>query len=349
MKFVDEVTLFVQSGSGGNGCLSFRREKHCAFGGPDGGDGGLGGDVIVESVEDLNTLVDYRYMRHFRALKGGNGGGCRRSGCGGKDVVLKVPVGTAGFFVGEEEEALFRFRSSGERYVLARGGCGGRGNASFKTSVARAPRWTTSGEEGEEFEVVFRLSLVAEVGIIGWPNAGKSTLLRSLSCARPKVGSYPFTTLYPVLGMYEEGGVLGSRILLMDIPGLVCGAHRGVGLGTRFLRHVRGSEVLLHLVDGTSERPVERWRMVREELLSFDEGLGEKWEVVGITKSDLLEAGREALIVEEFRRAGVSDVVSICARSGSGLEELVGLLKKHLKKKGSSREGVLSGWSPLYR
>src|SRR4051794_27955136 len=276
MKFLDQAKVYVRSGDGGRGSVSFRREKFIEFGGPDGGDGGRGGDVWVEAVDGLNTLIDYRYHQHFKAKTGGHGMGKQRAGANAPDLVLKVPAGTQIFE--EDNEALIAdLTRVGERARLARGGNGGFGNAHLKSSTNRAPRRANPGEEGEERWVWLRLELIADAGLVGLPNAGKSTLLAAVSAARPKIADYPFTTLTPGLGVVKVGT---QSFVLADIPGLIEGAHEGQGLGTRFLGHVERCAVLLHLIDVTADDPVQAYRAVRQELKEYGAGLDKKAEIV---------------------------------------------------------------------
>src|SRR4249919_2118815 len=280
MKFLDEAKVYVRSGDGGNGCVSFRREKFIEFGGPNGGDGGRGGDVIVEVVDGLNTLIDYRYQQHFKAKSGRGGMGKDRHGANGDDIVLKVPAGTQ---VYEEagETLLADLTDVGQRAVVARGGKGGFGNAHFKSSTNRAPRHANPGQPGEELTIRLRLKLIADAGIVGLPNAGKSTFLAAVSAARPKIADYPFTTLNPQLGVAETDG---REFVLADIPGLIEGAHEGSGLGDRFLGHIERCRVLLHLIDGTGEHAGEAYKTVRAELEAYGQGLEDKHEILALTK-----------------------------------------------------------------
>jgi GTP-binding protein len=319
MKFLDEAKVYVRSGDGGNGCVSFRREKFIEFGGPNGGDGGKGGAVIVEAVEGLNTLIDYRYQQHFRAKNGGAGMGKDRHGADGADVVLKVPAGTQ---VYEEDGAtlLGDLTRVGARAVLARGGNGGFGNAHFKSPTNRAPRRANPGQPGEERTIRLRLKLIADVGIVGLPNAGKSTFLAAVSAAKPKIADYPFTTLHPQLGVVE---IDGREFVLADIPGLIEGAHEGAGLGDRFLGHVERCRVLLHLVDGTSEHAGEAYKSVRAELQAYGARLSEKPEVVALNKADVLtseEIRRQAL---RLKRVAKAAPLIISAATGAGVPEVL--------------------------
>src|SRR5690606_32173333 len=284
MKFLDQAKVYVSSGQGGPGAVSFRREKFIEFGGPDGGDGGRGGDVWVECVDGLNTLIDYRYSQHFKAKTGGHGMGKQRNGAKGADVVLRVPVGTQ--VLEEDNETLIAdLTEVGERVLLLQGGNGGFGNLHFKSSTNQAPRRANPGLPGEEKWIWLRLKLIADAGLVGLPNAGKSTFLAAVSAAKPKIADYPFTTLHPNLGVVE---IDGRGFVLADIPGLIEGAHEGVGLGDRFLGHVERTRVLLHLVDGTQDDPAEAYRVVRAELAAYGHGLGDKTEIVALSKVDAL-------------------------------------------------------------
>nr|WP_321524237.1 GTPase ObgE [uncultured Cohaesibacter sp.] len=284
MKFLDQAKVFVRSGDGGAGCISFRREKYIALGGPDGGDGGKGGDVIVECVNGLNTLIDYRFKQHFKAETGVHGMGRNRNGRNGKDIVLRVPVGTQ-ILEEDNETILADLTEEGQTYVLAKGGNGGFGNTHFKSSTNQAPRYANPGLEGQEMYVWLRLKLIADAGLVGLPNAGKSTFLSSVSSAKPKVADYPFTTLHPNLGVV---GIDTREFVMADIPGLIEGAHEGLGIGDRFLGHVERCRVLLHLVDATQENYLDAYRIIRGELEAYDQGLGEKDEIVALTKIDSL-------------------------------------------------------------
>ena len=346
MKFLDEAKVFIRSGDGGNGVVSFRREKFIEFGGPDGGDGGRGGDVIVECATGLNTLIDFRYRQHFKAARGGHGMGQNRSGAKGADVVVRVPVGTQ-ILDASKEHVVADMAEPGQRIVLAKGGDGGFGNAHYKTSTNRAPRKFTPGWQGSERWLWLRLKLIADVGLVGLPNAGKSTLLAALTRARPKIAAYPFTTLHPNLGV---AGTDGEELILADIPGLIEGAHQGAGLGTRFLGHVERCPVLLHLVDGTFEDVALAWRTVRRELKAYGAGLARKPEIVALNKCDALtpEAIAEkrlALAQARFGRRAKEkqdEIAVISGVAGTGLTALVRALhavaraKKKTGKKASA-------------
>lgn len=284
MKFLDQVKIYLQSGKGGNGSCSFRREKFIEFGGPDGGNGGRGADIVIEAVENLNTLIDYRYQQHFRAEPGHHGSGRNRTGADGKTLVLKVPVGTQ-ILDDDKETLIVDMIEPGQRFIIAHGGDGGFGNAHFKTSTNQAPTKTIPGWDGEELWVWMRLKLIADAGLVGLPNAGKSTFLAAVTRAKPKIADYPFTTLAPQLGVVY---VHDQEFVLADLPGLIENAHEGAGLGHRFLGHVERCEVILHLIDGTSEDVSEAYTTIRNELEQYGAGLGEKPEVVGLNKCDAL-------------------------------------------------------------
>jgi len=285
MKFLDQAKVYIRSGNGGNGCVSFRREKFVEFGGPDGGNGGRGGDVWAECVGNLNTLIDFRYQQHYKAGRGKDGEGRNRTGANGKDVTLKVPPGTQ-IFADDNETLLADLTEPGERVLLARGGNGGFGNAHFKSSTNQAPRRTNPGQPGTEMTIWLRLKLIADAGLVGLPNAGKSTFLAAVSAAKPKIADYPFTTLHPNLGVVKIDDI---DFVLADIPGLIEGAHQGVGIGDRFLGHVERTRVLLHLVDGAGEDPARDYRVVRHELAAYEAGLTDKPEIVALSKCDAVD------------------------------------------------------------
>jgi GTP-binding protein len=284
MKFLDEAKVYIASGAGGNGCIAFRREKFIEFGGPSGGDGGRGGDVVIEAVNGLNTLIDYRYQQHFKAQSGEPGMGKDRHGANGKDVVLRVPIGTQ-VYEEDGETLLGDFTTIGQRVTISKGGNGGFGNAYFKSATNQAPRRANPGQPGEERVIRLRLKLIADGGIIGLPNAGKSTFLATVTAAKPKIADYPFTTLHPQLGVVR---VDEREFVLADLPGLIEGAHEGVGLGDRFLGHTERCRVLLHLIDGTGEDAGADYKTVRTELKAYGQGLAEKPEIVVLTKIDSL-------------------------------------------------------------
>src|SRR4051812_3056459 len=319
MKFLDEAKVYIRSGDGGNGCVSFRREKFIEFGGPNGGDGGKGGDVIVEAGDGLNTLIDYRYQQHFRAKNGRAGMGKDRHGANGADVVLKVPAGTQ-VYAEDGETLLADLTEMGQRAVLARGGNGGFGNTHFKSSTNRAPRHANPGQPGEELTIRLRLKLIADAGIVGLPNAGKSTLLASVSAAKPKIADYPFTTLHPQLGVV---GIDGREFVLADIPGLIEGAHAGSGLGDRFLGHVERCRVLVHLVDGTAENAGHAYKTVRAELEAYGGGLAEKAEVVALNKADAITPDDLKQQVARLKRAAGRTPLVVSAATGADVPEVL--------------------------
>ena len=321
MKFLDEAKVFIKSGDGGNGCVAFRREKYVEFGGPNGGDGGRGGDVVIECVEGLNTLIDFRYRQHFKAGRGQHGMGKDRTGARGADVVLKVPAGTE--ILDEDKQAqLADLTHAGDRVVLARGGDGGFGNARFKSSTNRAPRRADPGWPGEERWIWLRLKLLADAGLVGLPNAGKSTFLATVSRARPKIADYPFTTLYPHLGVVY---VDDREFVLADIPGLIEGAHEGAGLGVRFLGHVERCRALLHLVDGTQEDVAAAYRTIQAELAAYGAGLDRKPEILALSKCDALSADETAERRQALEAASGRPVAVLSSLSRQGVD---GLLRK---------------------
>ena len=347
MQFLDSAKVFVRSGDGGNGCVSFRREKYVEFGGPNGGDGGRGGDVIVECVANLNTLLDFRYQQHFKAKKGGNGMGSNRTGAKGADVVLKVPPGTQ--ILDDSGEVLIAdMTEPGTRRVLLHGGNGGFGNAHFKTSTNQAPRRANPGQPGEEMYIWLRLKLIGEAGIVGLPNAGKSTFLSVVSRAKPKIADYPFTTLHPNLGVVRFGGL---DFVLADIPGLIEGAHEGAGIGDRFLGHVERTAVLLHLVDATANEPLEAYRIVRSEMQSYGAGLDDKPEVLALSKADAVDAAElseKTLALEA--EAGVKPL-HVSAVTGQGVPEVLAALARKVEAMRESENPASmprtgQGWQP---
>jgi GTP-binding protein len=323
MKFLDQAKVYIRSGDGGAGCLSFRREKFIEFGGPDGGDGGRGGDVVVECVNGLNTLIDYRYQQHFKAKTGGHGMGKNRSGAAGSDVVLKVPKGTQ-VFDEDNETLLADLTEIGDRAVLAKGGNGGFGNAHFKSSTNQAPRRANPGLPGEERWIWLRLKLIADAGLVGLPNAGKSTFLSRVSAARPRIADYPFTTLHPQLGVV---GIDGREFVLADIPGLIEGAHEGAGLGDRFLGHVERCRVLLHLIDGTCEHAGKAYKTVRNELVAYGHGLADKREIVALNKADALTQEDLTQQKARLKRAAKQTPLVISAATGKGVTEALRTLR----------------------
>ena len=320
MKFLDQAKIYIRSGDGGAGSVSFRREKYVEFGGPNGGDGGRGGDVWAEAVENLNTLIDYRYQQHFKAKKGEHGMGKDRTGADGEDVVIKLPVGTE-ILEMDRETVIADLTEPGQRVLLAEGGNGGWGNARFKSSINQAPRRANPGAPGEERWIWLRLKLIADAGLVGLPNAGKSTFLAAVSAAKPKIADYPFTTLHPNLGVVEYAQK--ARFILADIPGLIEGAHEGAGIGDRFLGHVERCETLIHLVDATGEDPAGAWRTVRHEIEEYGGDLAGKPEILALNKIDALDA--ESI---EEASAALEAVAGVKPRlvsgvSGEGVTELL--------------------------
>jgi len=354
MHFLDQAKIFVRSGAGGPGAVSFRREKFIEYGGPDGGNGGKGGDIIFESIAGLNTLIDFRYTQHFKAQRGIPGAGKDRTGAGGKDLVIRVPVGTQVISEPDEEgnsKLLADFTKVGERRVFLRGGDGGRGNASYKTSTNRAPRQHGTGWPGEEMWVWLRLKLLADVGLVGLPNAGKSTFINAVTNTKAKVGAYPFTTTKPQLGVVSHKG---REFVVADIPGLIEGAAEGAGIGDRFLGHVERCRVLLHLIDANGDDPVDAMRIVCTELEAYGEGLDEKPQIVALNKGDLLDAELMADIAAELKAAGAEAVFSISGATGDGVPALLDALVERLGPVGADGgtkiEADESGdkpWSPL--
>ena len=345
MKFLDEAKIHLKSGDGGNGCLSFRREKYVEFGGPNGGDGGKGGDVVFEAVEGLNTLIDFRYQQHFKAERGHSGEGRDRTGRDGQDLVIKVPAGTQ-VLAEDKETVLADLTEVGQRKVLLKGGDGGFGNAHFKTSTNRAPRRHTPGWPGEEGWVWLRLKLIADAGLVGLPNAGKSTFLSAVSRARPKIADYPFTTLHPNLGVVE---VHGTEFVIADIPGLIEGASEGAGLGDRFLGHVERCRVLLHVVDITQDDLAGAYRTVRRELEAYGGGLADKPEVVALSKIDAFDEELRQAQLEDFREATGIEPLLLSGISGENLEAVLSTLLRHIKdtkKAEAEAEREEEAWQP---
>jgi GTP-binding protein len=346
MKFLDEAKVYIRSGDGGNGCVAFRREKFIEFGGPSGGNGGRGGDVVIEAVDGLNTLIDYRYQQHFKAQKGENGMGKDRHGAGGKPIVLKVPVGTQVF--DEDKETLIHdFTTLGEKFVLAHGGNGGFGNAHFKSPTNRAPRHANPGQPGEERWIWLRLKLIADAGLVGLPNAGKSTFLAAVSAARPKIADYPFTTLHPQLGVVSADG---REFVLADIPGLIEGAHEGAGLGDRFLGHIERCRVLLHLVDATSEHAGRTYKTVRAELEAYGGNLADKIEIVALNKIDAVDADQLKKQKDRLRRAAKKTPLLLSGATGKGVKEALYALAEVIGDKQvtskAKRAAEAEPWSP---
>ncbi|MCE2509580.1 MAG: GTPase ObgE [Alphaproteobacteria bacterium] len=343
MRFLDQAKIHIQSGRGGDGCVSFRREKYVEFGGPDGGDGGRGGSVFGEAVAGLNTLIDYRYQQHFKAESGKGGAGKGRSGRAGKDIVLKLPVGTQ-VFEEDNETLIADFTIPGERVLLLAGGDGGRGNTRFKSATNQAPRRAEPGRESRGQWLWIRLKLLADAGLIGLPNAGKSSLLSAVTRARPKIADYPFTTLKPMLGVVYAGA---EEFVLADIPGLIEGAHKGAGLGDRFLGHIERCRVLLHLVDGTCEDVAGAYRTVREELSRYGQGLADKKEIVALNKCDLLTPEEIALRKAALDQASGRKAYTISAVTRAGLDAVLAKLLTEIRSgKDETVAPQAEAWSP---
>ena len=342
MKFLDHARVEIRSGAGGAGCVSFRREKFVEFGGPDGGDGGKGGDVVVEAVDGLNTLIDYRYQQHFFAKNGQHGSGSQRTGKSASDVVLRVPVGTE--ILEEDGETLVAdLTRVGQRVTLARGGNGGWGNLRFKSSTNQAPRNANPGQEGVERTLWLRLKLIADAGLVGLPNAGKSTFLAATSNARPKVADYPFTTLHPGLGVV---GIDGAEFVMADIPGLIEGAHEGKGLGDAFLGHVERCAVLLHLVDGTSETLAEDYLVIRHELEAYGAGLAEKPRLVGLNKIDALAPEEADAAAAALEAAAGMRIYRLSGATGQGVPEVLRALRAAIVAVRHPAEPADGSWQP---
>ena len=315
MKFIDEAKVFVKSGDGGDGCLSFRREKYIEFGGPDGGNGGKGGDIVVVGTKSLNTLVDYRFKKHFKAKKGRSGSGRNRTGASGEDLTLKLPLGTE-ILINDE---IIADVTSDDKIILFPGGRGGKGNINFKSSTNRTPRKTTPGEKGYESDIVLRLKILADVGLVGFPNAGKSSLLRKISAAKPKVADYPFTTLEPKLGVVRAND---DEVVVADIPGLLSGAHKGNGLGFQFLKHIERCKSIIHLIDVTNEDIFNEYKTICEELDKYDQSIKKKKKIIALNKCDLITDSQIKKIKKDFENELQNNVYMISAISGYGIEKI---------------------------
>ena len=326
MKFLDQAKIYIKAGNGGSGSASFRREKFVEYGGPDGGDGGDGGSIIVESDRNLNTLIDFRYAQHFKAQNGKPGSKRNKTGGNGKDLILKVPTGTQ-IYEEDNNTLIYDFTKNKEKYLVASGGRGGLGNVRFKSSTNRAPRKKTNGKIGEEFWIWLQLKVIADVGIIGKPNAGKSSLLAALTRAKPKIANYPFTTINPNLGVaYYDG----KEITLADIPGLVEGAHKGIGLGDKFLRHIERCKILLHLIDLSEDDLINSYKKIKLELSEYDKNLGKKREIIFFNKSDLLKKDNIERKMKEFKSKvkAKSEVISVF--SNKDIQKVKKLLIKNV-------------------
>jgi GTP-binding protein len=348
MHFLDQAKIYLRSGAGGAGAVSFRREKYVEYGGPDGGNGGKGGDIVFEAVPGLNTLIDFRYAQHFKAPRGAGGAGKNRTGGGGDDLIIKVPIGTQ-VLDEEREQLLADLTTPGERLVLLRGGDGGRGNASYKSSTNRAPRQHGPGWPGEERWVWLRLKLLADAGLVGLPNAGKSTFINQVTNTEAKVGDYPFTTLRPQLGVVRHKA---REFVLADIPGLIEGAAEGAGIGDRFLGHIERCRVLIHLIDIAGRDPVEAMQVIEDELAAYGAGLADKPRLVALNKLDLADAELTASYAAELGAAGAAQVFPISAATGEGIEALLDAVLARLPEPGPAPGadpdgGPVGDWSPL--
>ncbi len=357
MHFLDQAKIYVSSGQGGPGAVSFRREKYIQYGGPDGGNGGKGGDIIFEAVEGLNTLIDFRYAQHFKAPRGKGGAGKNRTGAGGDDLRIKIPVGTQ-ILSEDKEHVLIDFTREGQREIFLEGGIGGRGNASYKSSTNRAPRQHQPGEPGEETAVWLRLKLIADAGLVGLPNAGKSTFINKVTNANAKVGAYPFTTIHPQLGVV---GHKGREFVLADIPGLIAGAAEGAGIGDRFLGHIERCKILIHLIDATGDDPVQAWKTISRELEEYGSGLSEKPQILALNKADLLDGDLMDAISDDLRAAGATDILSLSGATGAGMENVLNKVleavgeNSSIEKKEQQADGYVmddeteetKDWSPL--
>lgn len=349
MKFLDQAKIYIKAGDGGKGCIAFRREKFVEFGGPNGGDGGDGGSVYIEAVENLNTLIDFRYQQHFKAQKGQQGMGSEMTGYKGEDLIIKVPVGTE-IVADDGETVIADMVKKGERFLIAKGGKGGLGNARFKSSTNQAPRFATLGTEGEEIWVWLRLKIIADVGLIGLPNAGKSTFLSSVTSARPKIADYPFTTLHPHLGV---AWINNKELVIADIPGLIEGAHEGIGLGDRFLKHVERCSVFLHMIDATSEDVASTYQTIRKELELYNPKLSAKPEVVALNKCDALDEKQIKEKLQELKKVCNKQIFTVSAVARQGLNECLNVLDKYITRENRSKSvenksgDERKPWSPL--
>ncbi len=325
MKFLDQAKIYIKAGNGGSGSASFRREKFVEYGGPDGGDGGDGGSIIVQSDRNLNTLIDFRYAQHFKAQHGKPGSKRNKTGANGEDLILKVPLGTQ-VYEEDNNTLIYDFTKNKEKYLVASGGKGGLGNVRFKSSTNRAPRKKTNGKLGEEFWIWLQLKVIADIGIIGKPNAGKSSLLAALTRAKPKIANYPFTTINPNLGVSYYGG---KEITLADIPGLVEGAHKGVGLGDKFLRHIERCKILLHLIDLSEDDLLNSYKKIKSELSNYDKSLIKKKEIIFFNKSDLLDDGEINEKLKEFKKKIKNDYEIVSVYSSEDIQKIKKLLIKY--------------------
>jgi GTPase len=351
MHFLDQAKIFIRSGQGGPGAVAFRREMYVEYGGPDGGNGGKGGDIIFEAVPGLNTLIDFRYAQHFKAPRGGHGSGQNRTGAGGKDLLIKVPLGTQLISDDDRETVLLDLTEAGQRVVFLAGGMGGRGNASYKTSTNRAPRQHQPGEMGSEMYVWLRLKLLADAGLLGLPNSGKSTFINQITNTKAKVGDYAFTTLTPQLGVVRHKN---REFVLADIPGLIEGAADGAGIGDRFLGHIERCRVLIHLIDVNGHDPADALEVIEEELAVYGNGLDEKPRLIALNKIDLVDAELVRMFTKELKAAGAKKVYPISGATGAGMDKLLDAVIAYLpaatgteRPAGEREEADTSEWSPI--
>ena len=343
MQFLDQAKIYLQSGKGGNGCVSFRREKYVEFGGPDGGAGGKGGDIIFEGCSSLNTLIDFRYKQHFKAKKGTDGSGKNCNGAKGQDIIIKVPIGTQIISDTDKESILLDITKEGEKKLFLQGGNGGFGNTHFKNSKEQAPRRSNPGLEGEEIWVWLRLKILADVGLLGLPNAGKSSLLSAITNAKPKIGNYPYTTLTPQLGIIRN---YNQEIVLADIPGLINDAHKGVGIGTRFLGHIERCKILLHLIDAKSKDPLQNYKDIIKEITKYGKGLEKKSQILIISKADLVSEKKLQVIIKKIEEYSKSSVLVSSSVKRIGLNELIDILFAKVDKLNNNKEIKEEKWSP---
>ena len=343
MQFLDQAKIYLQSGKGGNGCVSFRREKYVEFGGPDGGAGGKGGEIIFEGCSSLNTLIDFRYKQHFKAKKGTDGSGKNCNGAKGQDIIIKVPIGTQIISDTDKESILLDITKEGEKKLFLQGGNGGFGNTHFKNSKEQAPRRSNPGLEGEEIWVWLRLKILADVGLLGLPNAGKSSLLSAITNAKPKIGNYPYTTLTPQLGILRN---YNQEIVLADIPGLINDAHKGVGIGTRFLGHIERCKVLLHLIDAKSKDPLQNYKDIIKEITKYGKGLEKKSQILIISKADLVSEKKLQVIIKKIEEYSKSSVLVSSSVKRIGLNELIDILFTKVDKINNNKEIKEEKWSP---
>ncbi len=340
MKFLDQAKIYIQSGNGGNGCVSFRREKFVEFGGPNGGNGGKGGDIIIKCVDGLNTLIDYRYRQHFKAKNGSPGMGSDKTGRSGEDTIIEVPRGTL-ILEEDNEEVIADVVNKDQSLTILKGGNGGFGNAHFKSSENQTPRTANDGENGEEKWIWLRLKLIADIGLIGLPNAGKSTLISTLSEAKPKIADYPFTTLNPVLGIAKYND---NELVIADIPGLIEGAHEGKGLGDRFLGHIERCNLLLHLIDVNGTDVINSWKTVRNEISAYSKELDEKKEIIVLSKSDSIDEEKLDEKINILKGYTNKDVFKISSVTGKGITSILRILHDNISK--TEDDDDIKGWQP---